>query len=365
MSANAIVHFVGLVVVASNFSGQPAPANTPLWQALLPAGRTRVNITQPAARTANTATAPSRPGSPVNPAQPPLLAGHSRVNIDRLGTSPSNPAQNVPLTTWQALDIEPHSAFIAFAAGNYDASQSDWRPPNAKPTWSPAAFNKVSGYKWVALNGQRFEILSDVRWIGTSPLTAQSVARMGAPTSTIANPSQALGGLPLPHLKTLCSGQPLNPGYHDSDLGGAAAFFDLPVGAPSVCKTISNRLDTKFTIPTNGTITIREKATGKKIVLHPTTTTPIYIGNLPVSYLDGVSPSGSLPHAAAYFAMVSGCKLSTDFDPDASAVTDKCEASAPIVPPHQDMKMAANTQSGTNANKTQGFDFQCSNSQWP
>src|SRR5947209_1122943 len=121
MSANAIVHFVGLVVVASNFSGQPAPPNTPLWQALLPAGRTRVNIDQLAARTANTAPAPSLRGSPVNPAQAPLPAGHLRVDVAQLGTSPPTPAPNVSMTTWQALDIEPHRAFIAFAAGDYDA----------------------------------------------------------------------------------------------------------------------------------------------------------------------------------------------------------------------------------------------------
>jgi hypothetical protein len=233
-----------------------------------------------------------------------------------------------PPAATQALDIEPHVAFLAF-------------PKDAlvDKNVSLEAFPKESSMVWIRLDGARVSILPEGRRVKEQATTPSG----------------------LPSLRGFCPAMTkLSADFRERAFRGAAAVFDVPVGKTVACEARVNqkdigRIDTELTIPNGGTIRIEIANPKKTILLRGDTI--VYAAHLPKSFFNpSLHDHGTEPHYMAYFAMNAKgvCRPKRLFNPP--RVADQC--SSVMVMAHHDVVLQAHHDDPFT-------DVQCSNSQWP
>ena len=179
---------------------------------------------------------------------------------------------HVVLPRIEGLDVESHTAILAFkTAARVDAG-NDWPSQQLIP---------LPGYSYVSLNGER------IRFIVNG-----------------ANPQAEIPAM-LPHLKRSCSRMnELSEGYQPPAYTAAAAVALIPKGVTDACRAIApnidNRIDTRVSIANTGPYQV--VACNKSITLRDDAVVAII--NAPTAWLQAAAGSRvSHPHSEAYFGM--------------------------------------------------------------
>ena len=252
-------------------------------------------------------------------------------------------------------DIEPHTAFLAFA-------KSDLRPRNRIPGAQPFNDPALADLLYLPVDGVQ--------------ITFESVV---PPSAALMSASSHLM---LARLSTWCPGaKSLRKEYQPPHYSAAAAVIDLSgVGSVTTCSStahasLPSRLDTQVMIPNGGELVIAIKKNGRFTRVHLNGDAHFYFANLPTWFLTGADHAGnSRPHYEAYFKMVVPPSQSPPwhcswFQPAAArtvATTTTTTAAGPLPCfSGEAMKTAVMPTDTAIIGWSARIDAECANSQWP
>jgi hypothetical protein len=255
-------------------------------------------------------------------------------------------------------DIEKHIALIAFRTEDHVQGGN----------WTPQPLTSISGYSYVALNGDQVELIDGLLGPRTVPQTAPPIDG-------------------LPRLSTCCGAGDLRPEFKPP-FTGAVAVLDFPLrttSPPTTCAARINgqdpngeaRIDTRVSVDNAGVLKVR--AGSRELLLDGNA--ELYFAHLPPGAISnpGQHHATGRPHYEAYARMVN-LAACPDFLTCHGEKPRPCDA---VMRPAGTGTGKGDTRTTEKLVQRQGddgkpvraagkgftaalsIDYQCSNSQWP